>query len=714
MTHQSERPSLERCLRPGWHMYWQHQTYRITACDRESYMIIHLENVVTSEPRTIRIEQLMLCEDEDSVPVFAPTLEGLYREIEHRRPLPEVAPSNGLDEKLLQQADRVISVIKQVDELVAKLQESLSEKYQPTEALREACAQVKPKKVGLTVYYDYLKRFRKCHGDRSRIAASFKRRTYNQTKLSRAKLHFLDTMIGLYYREDRATKPAMVYRLAESALEFHTQHYWIDPCQCGPEVPQNLMKEMVQVLNGELPMQVILDNPEKKKLLCNIDEMPSTGFFYQYLHWFESQPEVGKALMNSRYGDGTWEQLYMIFDTFAHLASFPLQYVFADHYLLDVFTVDEATRSRIDRLWVTMLIDAYSRSILGMALLYEEPCIDSIQSALLHAIWPKSSHKALGIDGEWACYGISQQLFLDNAWAHESHSLENLARVIGQGGKYQTIDLVLRPPYKARYGALIESLFGNLSSRIKQELPGAIQSSDPKRVRAAAKKACLLYDDIYRYLQQFIVRYQNTEHDGIGRMTPHQKWMEGMQMGWPDVPPLTPSVRRLFLRMWPETRTITEKGICAFGMHYASAALGAASVVDRHNQKLQYSFRYDPADISTIALFQEERWIGDISAKELRRPDGTLKPTSLWELNMAKDLAKDARGKTEDWLSYLNAAEQLKKLRKGEQDKARRKLKQNLREEGENADAGREERDAGELGLDDDEYNTRLLADFGS
>lgn len=714
MTQQNERPSLERCLRPGWHMYWQHQTYRITACDRENYMTIHLVNAVTAEPRTIRIEQLLLCEDDDSVPVFAPTLERLYKEIEHRHPLPEVAPSNGLDAKLLQKADRVISVVKQVDELLGKFQDALGEKYQPTEALRDACALVKPKKVGLTAYYDYLKRVRKFHGDRSQIAASFKRRTYNQTRLSRAKLHFLDTMISLYYREDRATKPAMVYRLAESALDYHTQHYWIDPCQCGQEVPQNLMKELVLVLDGKLPMQAILDNPEKKRLLCEIDEMPSTGFFYQYFKWFESQPEVGRKLMNSRYGNGTWEQLYMIFDTFANLAAFPLQYVFADHYLLDVFTVDEATRSRIDRLWVTMLIDAYSRSILGMALLYEEPCIDSIQSALLHAIWPKTSHKELGIDGEWACYGIPQQLFLDNAWAHDSHSLENLARVIGQGGKYQTIDLVLRPPYKARYGALIESLFGNVSSRIKQELPGAIQSSNPKHVRDAAKKACLLYEDLYRYLQQFIVRYQHTEHSGLGGMTPHQKWMEGMQMGWPDVPPLSPSVRRLFLRLWPDTRTITEKGICAFGMHYASAALGAAPVLDRHSQKVQYSFRYNPADISTIALFQEERWIGDISSKELRRTDGTLKPTSLWELNMAKDLAKDARGKTEDWLSYLNAAEQLGKMRKGERDKVRRKLKQGLQEDEENVYAKLDAEEADGMELEDDAYQTRLLADFGS
>jgi hypothetical protein len=90
-----------------------------------------------------------------------------------------------------------------------------------------------------------------------------------------------------------------------------------------------------------------------------------------------------------------------------------------------------------------------------MALLYEAPCIESIQGALRHAIWPKISHRDLGIPGEWVCYGIPQQLSLDNAYAHHSGSLENLARACGQGGRYASIDLVFRPPYKGRYGALI-------------------------------------------------------------------------------------------------------------------------------------------------------------------------------------------------------------------------------------------------------------------
>ena len=105
-------------------------------------------------------------------------------------------------------------------------------------------------------------------------------------------------------------------------------------------------------------------------------------------------------------------------------------------------------------------------------------------------------------------------------------------------GSIDTIDLVFRPPYKARYGGLIETYFEWLSDRIKQFLPGAIQSSNPKHVRDAAKKACFLYEDINRFLQESIVEYNHTPHSAL-KMTPHQKWMEGMKTGFPVVPFLT-------------------------------------------------------------------------------------------------------------------------------------------------------------------------------
>lgn len=82
--------------------------------------------------------------------------------------------------------------------------------------------------------------------------------------------------------------------------------------------------------------------------------------------------------------------------------------------------------------------------------------------------------------------------------------------------------------------------------------------------------------------------------------------------------------------------------------------------IGKKGQKVEYGIRYDPADISTISIYHEDVWKDDLEAKELRLPDGSLKRTSQWELNMAKALAEKNDGCREDWLSYLNDAEELK------------------------------------------------------
>jgi len=701
--------SIEKGLKPGWCLHWHHQVYRVLAVDPINPFIIHVENCATSEPSMLRMEDLLLADGgREGPPLFAPTLERLQKEIESLKPPPDLAPTSGIPQALLEKADRIIYVVETVERMVAERESRATlrgEKLQHTTALGWACSMLDDP-VRLTAYYKYRRCYRQHNGDRVSIAVSLRRATYKKMKMDKAQLHFIDTLILRYYARSRPTTPLTLYRVAESVIK-RTNSFWVDPDKCGKLIPENLVEEL---LDHRLPIKAILDNAEKRRLLTHI-ELPSRAWFYQYLHWFEAQPEHGKAVVIARHGKEAWEREHMVFDTFVHRAAQPLQYVFADHYLLDVFIVDEATRSRIDRLWLTVLIDAYSRCILGMALLYETPCIESIQNALLHAIWPKKSHAELGIVGDWACYGIPQQLYLDNAWAHHSHSLEDLARAVSHGGKYDTIDLVFRPPYKGRYGALIERFFGNLSGQIKQSLPGAILSSDPKHVRDAAKQACLLYDDIYRFVQQMIVDYQNSPHSELEGMTPHEKWCEGMRSGINLVPPLTDRVRRLFLRKSPETRVITRKGISVFGLHYWSPDLSGAEHVDKNGKRIEYSFRYDPSDISTITLYRGEIWIGDLRAKELRLADGSLKHISLWEREMAKDLAQDFSTGRRDWLAYVNEIDELSKRRTGEKKKAHQKLKRPVQGSSSSVDVQAMEKATSGGSKTDSEY-TRLLANF--
>jgi hypothetical protein len=641
----------QNTLQPGHYIFWQQQTYQVIALDPDNALLLHVQPLPEGHQTTLSLLDLLaISRTSPFAPLFAPTLEALHQQMEERYGQATGTTTHDLPDSFVIKAHIVTHVVETVRRLVesderrAKVRgEALSHKQVIRRALGSldkttirmqvrGVTQEIQLHAGITSYYKYERLYDIYRGDEAQIAASFRRSTFRLTRMSPAQFHFIDTCLLLYYGNTRSTK-TRVYKLAQDILEQRTGGYWVDPERCGASVPENLVTELLDL---KIPMQAILDNPEKKPLLMQI-AMPSTGWFSGYIRYVQAQPDQGERLLTARLGKGVWEQFHLVFDTFVHRAQLPLQYVFADHWLLDAWIVDEETRSQPSRLWLTLLIDAYSRSILGMALLYEDPCIESIQQALKHAIWEKTSHKALGVSQEWACFGIPQQLFLDNAWAHHSHSLENLARVISRNGVYNSIDLVFRPPYKGRYGAIIERLFKNFSGQIKELVKGAIPSSDPKEIRAAAKDACLLYPDMNRLLHQLIVKYQHTPHRELHGMTPHQKWSEGVQSsGLPLVPPFTQALDRLFLRMAPQTRQVRSRGIPAFGLNYWSAELGGIERIDQDGRPIQYTFRYDPTDISRISLFRNGEWVGDGYARELQQADGSYRHLGLAEWNMTK------------------------------------------------------------------------------
>ena len=373
MMHKNEHLYVEKRLKPGWYMYWEQQTYRIIPPDKEDPLTLYAENTTTAEVRSFSFTALWCSDHDENGPIFAPTLEQLRREIDSCFPVFNIAPTSQIPDKNMAKAEFMLTAIEQIKKLVPVAEAQLEKEHKAktqrgesrkkatnTEILRAACALLKPKSIKLSTFYKYQHCIKVHHAERSAIAASFRRSTYRQTKLDKATRHFLDTIIPLYCGRKR---PGDIYNLGESALEYRTQGLWLDPEKCKGQIPENMISELKQVLDRKLPMQALLENENKKALLSKI-EMPARGLFYNYHHWFLAQPDQGRKALNDRYGEGTWESYFAIFDSFAYRATFPLQYVFADHYLLDVFSVDKTTRSKLDRLWLTVLIDVYTRCIL--------------------------------------------------------------------------------------------------------------------------------------------------------------------------------------------------------------------------------------------------------------------------------------------------------------------------------------------------------------
>lgn len=592
---------------------------------------------------------------------------------------PQAVDAATLPAHLLERAEGIIRAVEAVQIYIEQAQrhhQVNAETFSLTNITRQAC-QALPLPISLSTYYAYRQTYQTHGGDRGRIAASLRRSTYGKTRMDPTAQHFIDTVIRRFYRSNPPLRAQTVYDIARQ-LWHHNRHWWLNFQQTG-EAGQDLIERL---LDARHQIDGLLSDPTQAKLLVQI-KLPSRSWFYGYVSWFSTQPGEGAQTYITRHGRADWEANFMLFERFAQTATLPLQHVFADHYRMDVLHVDDEFREALSRLWLTLLIDAHSRAVLGLLLAYEDPCIESIQGALRRAIWPQTDLDAFGIDLPWVCYGIPQRLFLDNAWAHHSYSLEDLARALAGGGRYTQMELVFRPPYQARYGGLVERLFGNLSGQIRERLPGAILQPDRRHWHNASQGACLLYRDVLRLLYQMVVDYMHTPHRELGGQTPHERWVSGLQLMTPVPPPLTPHLERCFWRLHPQTRVATQAGLALFGLHYWDVGLAGLRNPDRQGRRRHFHLRYNPDDVSRVAVFENGNWLGDGYACELRLPDGSHESVSLWELNMAKELVRrqshQRTPRPHSWLVHLLEARELIAQRQTEQKLIRRKVQQ-LRE----------------------------------
>lgn len=592
----------------------------------------------------------------------------------------KVVDATTLPTNLLRRADQLIETVEFVQAQLAKAtrqQQLTATTSSLTEITRQAC-HVLPSPICLSSYYAYRALYQTHHGDRAGIAAALHRTTFGKTQIDPNAQHFIDTLIRRFYRSNPPLRAQTVYAIAQE-LWRHNRHWWL---KFPPSAGTDTAELVERLLEGRTPIDPLLAEPRHAACLTQI-KLPSRTWFYGYVSWFRAQPNEGKAVYVTRHGQAEWESNFLLFDRFSQTATLPLQYVFADHYKLDVLHVDDECREALGRLWLTLFIDAYSRAVLGLLLSYEDPQIESIQGALRHAIWPKTGLAEFGIELPWTCFGIPQRLFLDNAWAHQSYSLEELARALADGGRYTPLELVFRPPYQARYGGLVERLFGNLSGQLRERLPGAILQPSQRHWHNATQGACLLYRDVLRVVHQLVADYLHTPHRELAGMTPHEKWLSGLQLMLPVPPPLTPQLERCFWRLHPNPRSATHNGLSLFGLHYWEVGLDGLRHPDRQGRRRRFSLRYDPLDISRVAVFEEGLWLGDGFARDLRLPDGQYESVSLWELELAKALVRQQNPsrplRPHSWLVHLLEARELIAQRQSEQKQIRRKQQQ-LRE----------------------------------
>jgi putative transposase len=332
-------------------------------------------------------------------------------------------------------------------------------------------------------------------------------------------------------------------------------------------------------------------------------------------------------------------------------ADFPLSLVQIDHTLVDVIVVDSATRTPIQRPWLTLAIDVYSRCVAGFYLSLEPPSATSVAMCILHAALPKAPWLAARkIDETWPIQGIMKRLHLDNAKEFRSEALR-------RGCEQYGIEIDYRPVRTPHYGGHIERLIGTMMGQVHL-LPGTTFSD----VRAKGnldpeKTAAMTIDEVERWLVHAIAGVYHRDNHGSLNVPPVVAWQRGIagdgKTAGVSEPVAVTDPRRFLIDFLPiERRKVRREGVSLHLIYYWSDVL--ASWIGEREKMI---VRYDPRDLSRVYLLAPDGQYYDLSYRDVGQP-----PISLWEHRLArKQLLAEGR-KHIDAAAIFRAIDQMRSI----------------------------------------------------
>jgi len=256
-----------------------------------------------------------------------------------------------------------------------------------------------------------------------------------------------------------------------------------------------------------------------------------------------------------------------------------------DHTRADVLVVDQGGEV-LGRPWLTIVVDTYSRCIMGVHIGFDAPSAAVVCLALRHAILPKQYSGGYELKQSWGTYGLPQYLYTDGGKDFRSQHLEQVATELG-------IVLCLRR--KPSDGGIVERPFGTLNREFFSSLPGYTGSSVAERSPQAEAEACLTLQNLEKLLVRYLVDHYNQGIDArMGDQSRIGRWEAGRIAQLPLL-----GERELDLcLMRRDRRMVYRSGYIQFanltyqGEHLAAYA-GESIVV-----------RYNPRDITTVYIYQ--------------------------------------------------------------------------------------------------------------
>lgn len=315
----------------------------------------------------------------------------------------------------------------------------------------------------------------------------------------------------------------------------------------------------------------------------------------------------------------------------------------------DVYLVSRFDPNRIiGRPVVYIVIDVFSRMIVGLYIGLEGPSWVGAMMALANAAEPKVEYcRRFGIEieqGDWPCEAMPDRLLGDRG-EMAGTMVETLIKTL-------RVNVENAAPYRADWKGIVEQRFNMIPAKFKAYVPGYIASDFRERgARDYRLDGKLDLDDFTEIFIRCVLYYNNHHVLKDYRRAP------GMIAD--EVPPVPIELwhwglvnRSGFLRSFPaetvrlavmpsDEATVTARGIRIWGGFYSCAKALEEHWFERARQKGNWKVRvsYDPRRIDEIYVQEDGERVRFIPCA-LTDASADYRGKSLWEIDQ---LRKEAR-----------------------------------------------------------------------
>jgi transposase InsO family protein len=272
--------------------------------------------------------------------------------------------------------------------------------------------------------------------------------------------------------------------------------------------------------------------------------------------------------------------------------TYPYDVGLTDHTLIDTELICAITGENLGRAWLSILVDGFSRRILAFCLTFDPPSYRTLMMLTRRCVERHSR--------------LPRCLLVDGGKEFQSTYFETLTAAYG-------VLVKRRPPGKARFGSVVERLFGTINTAFLHTLQGntqntkavrqLVKSMDPKRLAAFTLEEA---HDLFATFAYDL--YDQRPHPTLN-CSPREQFTRGLEIAGTREHRMILNDEAFHLMTLPTTPKGTAKvqpgmGVKIFGFYY-----WAEDMRSRHWEGKSVRIKYDPENLGMAWVYLGGQWV---------------------------------------------------------------------------------------------------------